>query len=363
MKRTFINGMDISFLDEIEQGGGTFKARFVDERIDKGTRASKGETGAMAGEIKDLLAILKGNGVNSIRLRIWNEPPGGYCNLERTLVMAKRIKEAGLGFLLDFHYSDKWADPQNQWKAAAWEALDFPELQTAVYEYTQQVLTALKEQGTLPDMVQIGNEITPGMLWPEGKVDGDSDTQEQWEQLVALVQAGISGAKSVESAISIMIHIDRGGDNPASRKFYDRFEELGVQYDVIGLSFYPWWHGTLQDLEHNLNDLAVRYGKEIIVVETAYPWTLSPPEGFPIIVSEESQLHAGYQATVEGQAAYLRDFTKVIQAAPGGKGIGFYYWEPAWIPSQKEWSVGHTNNWSNLTLFDYEGRRLDSLRF
>lgn len=170
-----------------------------------------------------MLHILKDNGVNSIRLRIWNEPPGGFCNLERTLLMAKRIKEAGLSFLLDFHYSDKWADPANQWKPKAWEDLDFTGLKSAVYKYTSEVLTALQNQGTMPDMVQIGNEITPGMLWGEGKVDGDCDTTEQWEQFAALVQAGISGAKSVDSSLSIMIHIDRGGDNQASRIFYDRF--------------------------------------------------------------------------------------------------------------------------------------------
>lgn len=116
-------------------------------------------------------------------------------------------------------------------------------------------------------------------------------------------------------------------------------------------------------MQHNLNDLALRYDKDIVVVETAYPWTLSAPEGFSVIVSEEKQLHEGYPATVEGQDKYMKDFINVIQTTFNGKGIGFYYWEAAWIPSQKEWSVGHENNWSNLTLFDFEGRKLDSLRF
>jgi arabinogalactan endo-1,4-beta-galactosidase len=347
MITTFINGMDISFLDEIEQGGGKFHSRSVQT-------AEEGE---------DLLHILKDNGVNAIRLRIWNDPPGVFCNLERTLVMAKRIKEAGLDFLLDFHYSDKWADPANQWKPKAWEALDFSGLTSAVYDYTRETLEALQSQGTLPDMVQIGNEITPGMLWGEGKVDGDCDTPEQWEQFTTLVKAGIAGAKSVDSDLSIMIHIDRGADHPASRNFFDRFLEHGVNFDVIGLSFYSWWHGTLDDLQLNLNELALRYNKDIIVVETAYPWTLNAPEGFPVIVNEEAQLHEGYPATVEGQAKYMKDFINVIENTPNGNGIGFYYWEPAWIPSQKEWSVGHENGWSNLALFDFEGKKLDSLHF
>ncbi|WP_310829368.1 glycoside hydrolase family 53 protein [Paenibacillus pedocola] len=345
MTGAYINGMDVSFLDEIEQGGGVFRYG----------------SGRRAGQAADLLEILGDSGVNSIRLRIWNDPPGGFCNLERTLVMAKRIKAAGLGFLLDFHYSDKWADPANQWKPQIWTGLDFGELRLSVYEYTLEVLEALQYQGTLPDMVQIGNEITPGFLWEEGRVDGQYDTQEQWTRFTELVKAGIAGAKEIAPELPVMIHIDRGGDNDASRRFFDRFEERGVEYDVIGLSFYPWWHGTLADLEQNLGDLAQRYDKDIIVVETAYPWTLAGPEGFPLIVKEAEQLHEGYPATVEGQAAYLRELHEVIHRTRQGRGIGCYYWEPAWIPSQHEWSVGHANNWSNLTLFDYEGRALASL--
>lgn len=337
----FYKGMDVSFLDEIEVHGGSFS--------ENGTTA-------------DCLDILKRNGVNSIRLRIWNEPVGGFCNLERTLLMARRIKEHGLHFLLDFHYSDRWADPANQWKPKAWEELPFDGLKQAVYDYTYEVLSALKGQGSLPDMVQIGNEITPGMLWNEGKVGGEEfDTDEQWTRFAELVKAGIAASKAVDPDIRIMIHIDRGGDNPESRKFYDRFKEQGVEFNTIGLSFYPWWHGTLEDLRNNLNDLAERYDKDIIVVETAYPWTLEKREGLDFIFNSEEQQHAGYPATVEGQAAYLQDFVRIVQETAGGRGIGFHWWEPCWIPSKPEWSVGHGNNWSNLTLFDFEGNMLKSL--
>lgn len=225
------------------------------------------------------------------------------------------------------------------------------------------MLVALKNEDALSDMVQVGNEITPGMLWDEGKVVGEEyDTDQQWLQFAELVQAGIAGVKAVGPDINLMIHIDRGGDNAASRKFFDRFEALGVSFDTIGLSFYPWWHGTLEDLRLNLEDLAQRYEQEIVVVETAYPWTLEAEGERVFIVKEEEQLHHGYSATVEGQAAYLRDFLQVIQQAPGGKGAGFHYWEPCWIPSKQEWSVGHPNNWSNLTLFDFEGQVLNSIR-
>ncbi|MNX02290.1 Arabinogalactan endo-1,4-beta-galactosidase precursor [compost metagenome] len=343
MADTWIKGMDVSFLDEIEQEGGQFYA----------------EPG---GEAEDCLDILRAQGTDSIRLRLWNDPAGGFCNLERTLHMIKRIKEKGFHVLLDFHYSDKWADPANQWKPKAWENLSYDELRRAVYGYTFEVLIMLKAQGTLPDMVQIGNEITPGMLWNEGRVDGaEYDTDEQWERFTGLVKAGIAAVREVSESIRIMIHIDRGGDYAAAQKFYDRFTALEVLYDVIGLSYYPWWHGTLEDLKFTLNSLALRYHKDIIVVETAYPWTLEQKTGFPLIVEKPEQLHPGYEATPEGQLKYMQDFVQVIRNTPEGRGIGFYYWEPCWIPSKTEWSVGHANNWSNLTMFDYSGTMLPAL--
>ncbi|WP_310551838.1 glycoside hydrolase family 53 protein [Paenibacillus glufosinatiresistens] len=358
MTKLLIKGMDISFWDEIVTEGGAFYEN---------------------GNEKDLLQILKDSGVNSIRLRLWNDPEAGYVNLERTLMTAAKIKAAGLHFLLDFHYSDYWADPQKQTKPKAWEKLDFTDLVEAVGAFTEQVLTALKEQGTLPDMVQIGNEITPGMLWEEGKVgvpadvgttrerwigDEACDNDRQWTQLAKLIQAGVEAVRRVEDEdhkLEVMIHLDRGGDNGASRYVLDRLLERGVRFDVIGQSFYPWWHGTLEDLEANLKDLAVRYGKDLVVVETAYPWTLTPEDGLEFIVNAEDQLLAGCPATVEGQTRYLSELMAVIRRTPDGRGRGFHYWEPAWIPSKSEWSVGHANNWSNLTLFDFKGNRLDSL--
>ncbi|OWA34580.1 antitoxin [Saccharibacillus sp. O16] len=338
-----IYGMDVSFLDEIEHGGG----RYYDE----------------AGQERDLLELLKEKGVNAVRLRIWNDPVGGFCNLERTIPIAKRIKEQGMTFLLDFHYSDKWADPANQWKPAAWETLRGAALEQAVYDYTTEVLTALAKVEALPDMVQVGNEITPGMLWDEGRVGGEEfDTDAQWEAFARLVKKGIQAVRAASPDIRIMIHIDRGGDNASSRKFFDRFQQLGVEFDVIGQSFYPWWHGTLDDLRHNLNDLATRYGKPINVVETAYPWTLEEPEGYHWVMNGREELLPlpEYPPSPEGQQQYLEDIIAIVQELPGGLGEGFYYWEPAWIPSQSEWSVGHPNNWANLTMFDFEGKLLPS---
>ncbi len=335
-----LRGMDLSFVDEVEKAGG----QYYDDGVSR-----------------DILDVMRDNGVNSIRLRIWNDPAGGFCNLERTLHMARRIKEKGFHFLLDFHYSDRWADPANQWKPKAWDTLSLDGLREAVHQYTSEVLAVLGKAGALPDMVQVGNEITPGMLWDDGRVDGEHDTDEKWEAFASLVKTGVSAVREFAPRAQVMIHIDRGGDWETTRKFFDRFARLEVDFDVIGQSFYPWWHGTLEDLRLNLEKTARTYGKPIYIVEIAYPWTLEPVEGRPFIVEREDQLHEGYPATVEGQTAYLRDLIEIVQGVPDGLGAGFHWWEPAWIPYKEEWSVGHPNNWSNLTLFDYRGHKLASM--
>ncbi|QMV41933.1 glycoside hydrolase family 53 protein [Cohnella cholangitidis] len=341
---TFLKGMDISFVDEIETEGGAY--------YDNGRK-------------RDVLDILKDNGVNSARLRLWNEPKHDYVNLKKTKEMAKRIKEKGMHFLLDFHYSDYWADPSKQFKPKAWEGLSFPELAQAVRQFTRNAIAELKEQGTLPDMVQIGNEITNGMIWTDGRVDGEWNTERQWRNLADLVQAGIDGlneALDEGEKVPVMIHVDRGADNEGSRYFYDRLIRQGVGFDIIGLSYYSWWHGTLDQLKANLDDLANRYGKDIVVVEAAYPWTMTPPDDQPLIFNTEDWLYPGYPATPEGQEAFLRTLMDTIKSTPDNRGIGIYYWESCWIPSKPQWSVEHENNWSNLTMFDYKGNKLDSLR-
>ena len=240
-------GADISFLPELEQRG----MKFAD---DKGQR--------------DAIAILKDHGFNYIRLRIFNDPardsgysPGrGFCDLAHTLAMARRVKAAGLKLLLDFHYSDYWADPGKQYKPAAWRGEDFSQLQQSVYDYTRVVMDSLRAQGTLPDMVQVGNEINHGMIWPEGSIRHP-------DSLAKLIYAGIRGVKAVDAGCPVMLHIALGGQNDESHFFLDNMLERQVPFDVIGLSYYPKWHGSLADLRYNVDDLARQYGKDIIVVE------------------------------------------------------------------------------------------------
>jgi beta-galactosidase len=240
-------GADISFLPELEDKGIKF--------TDKGVQ-------------KDALLILKEHGFNCIRLRIFNEPardsgysPGrGFCDLTHTMQMARRIKTMGMQFLLDFHYSDYWADPGKQYKPEAWKNCDFPSLQDSVYAFTVRVLRALKDQGTPPDMVQVGNEINHGMIWPEGSISRP-------DSLAALLRAGIRGVRAVDAACPVMLHIALGGQNDESHFFLDNMLRRGVRFDVVGLSYYPKWHGTLTDLSYNVNDLARSYNKDIIIVE------------------------------------------------------------------------------------------------
>ena len=268
-------GADISFLPQLEDQG----MKFSDNGVEK-----------------DAIAILKDHGFNYVRLRIFNDPARdsgyspkkGFCDLENTKKMAKRVKDAGMKLLLDFHYSDYWADPGKQNKPAAWRSLSFEDLKKAVYDYTKDVIQQLKDQGTTPDMVQIGNEINHGIIWPEGNVSNI-------DGLAQLINAGTAATKTVDPSIIMMLHVALGGQNDESVFFIDNMIARGVYFDVIGESYYPKWHGTLDDLRDNLNDLVRRYNKEVIVVE---------------------------------YSALKNEVNKIAFELPDGKGKGTCIWEP-----------------------------------
>jgi beta-galactosidase len=220
------------------------------------------------GEEKDLIKILADHGFNYIRLRVFVNPENekgyspvtGFCGLEYTKQMAARAKKYGMKLLLNFHYSDYWADPQQQNKPQAWKDLDFNLLKDSLKAYTKRVLIALRDQGTLPEMVQVGNEINHGMLWPDGHISN-------LDNLAELLKAGVEGVREVDPSIIIMMHLALGGQNREATFWLDNMIARGVDFDMIGLSYYPRWHGTLDDLKSNLNDLSVRYKKDLNVVE------------------------------------------------------------------------------------------------
>ena len=233
--------------------------------------------------------------------------------------------------------------------------MDGAELETAVYTYTFNLITAFKAQGTLPHIVQIGNEISPGFLWDEGRV-GDG-YENNWPQFAALLQAGIAGVQdALEPAdrVQIMLHLDAGGNNAVCRWFLDNLQAQGVTFDVLGLTYYPWWQGSLDGLAANLQDLSRRYPQEIILVETACPWTFDWQDDTHNLVGLAEQLLPGYPATPAGQAAFLRDVLAIVRAAPQGKGM--YYWAPEAIVAP-----GFGSFWENVALFDSNGHALPAL--
>ena len=218
----------------------------------------------------------------------------GYCDLEHTLDMAKRIKEAGMMFLLDFHYSDNWADPQKQIMPQAWQTFSYDEVCDAVYEHTKDVLLALEAQGTMPEMVQVGNEVSNGMLWPYGSV------RHTFEGLCGLLKEGVRAVREYAPDAEVMLHVALGGQAEESIRFFDAMAEYGVEYDLIGQSYYPEWHGTLEELEANTNALVLRYNKPLIVVEY--------------------------------RDHYL-DIERIVSSLPNGLGRGTFIWEatsPQW---------------------------------
>ncbi|HEX6355866.1 glycoside hydrolase family 53 protein [Actinophytocola sp.] len=304
--------------------------------------------------------ILTGRGANYVRLRVWTAPPSGYSTLSSALTLGRRAQQAGMRILLNPHYADFWADPGKQPTPAAWAGQNLSTLATTVRNYTRDVVAAFARQGTPVSMVQVGNEITSGMLFPLGEIyrsDG-----EHWAEFTTLLKAGIAGAREA-GAPSIMVHVDRGGDNGGARYFYDHVLAQGVQFDVIGLSYYPFWHGALSALRGNLNDLSNRYRKDLVVVETSYPWTLNNGDSLGNFITTPSQLPDGarFPATQAGQAAFFEEIRNVLAAVPGGRGAGFFDWEPGWLPGVG-WAPGEGNPNDNLTMFDWSGNALPSLR-
>ncbi|GAA2956008.1 arabinogalactan endo-beta-1,4-galactanase [Kitasatospora cinereorecta] len=312
------------------------------------------------GTAGDAMTILKKSGMNYVRLKVWVNPADGYNDKARVLAMAKRAKALGMKTLIDFHYSDAWADPGKQIKPAAWAGHSYTQLRADVYRHTYDVLNALKAQGTTADMVQIGNETNAGMLWPEGSTDN-------WTQLAGLLTSGANAAKAVSSGTKVALHLAEGGDNAGTRWWFDNAVSRGVPFDVIALSYYGYWHGSLSELQTNLDDAASRYKKPVLVAETAYAHTLADDDGLENNVATAGQLVSGYPATPAGQAANLRDVMNVVEAVPDGRGLGAVYWEPAWTAvTGSGWDPADPssgNAWENQAVFDYDGKLLPAAKW
>lgn len=288
-------GADLSFLKQAEDGGVQFKD---------------------AGVVRPALEIFREHGYNWIRLRLFHTPAKLPNDLKYTIALAQAARKLGYRFLLDFHYSDTWADPGKQFVPKAWEGLSHEQLVKAVFEYTRDTIAAFRDAGVLPDMVQPGNEISNGMLWPDGKLPAN------WDHLAELVRAGIDGVDAGRGAGArplIMIHIDKGGDAARTKAWFDKFHGYGIGYDVIGQSYYPWWHGSLLDLRENLNFMAEAYRKPIVLVEVAYNWK----------PGEYLKRPGPFAESPEGQREFLEEVQRAVLATPYGLGRGVFWWEPA----------------------------------
>jgi arabinogalactan endo-1,4-beta-galactosidase len=335
---TWLMGFDASNVSRIEARGGIYR-----------------DAQGMAQDPFTLLA--QEYAFNIIRLRVWHNPADGYSGKADMLALAQRAQEAGLGILLDVHYSDVWADPAHQQKPAAWEEMSFTELEQLVYHYSLEVVGDLIAQGTPPQIVQIGNEIGNGLLWPDGRVGGAGDADTQWRQMSTLVNAGIKGVRAAGSTAQIMIHLDTGGEKNASgRWFFDHLSAANVPYDIIGLSYYPQWHGDMDAMSFSITDLRSRYNKTVIVVETAYPWTLGWADWTQNVLGNAAQLHPGYPATPQGQRRFL---SAVISAAQAAGASGVFYWGGDWIATAAEDTDG--SPWENQALFDFDSLALPAL--
>jgi arabinogalactan endo-1,4-beta-galactosidase len=368
----FIKGADVSTLAELERLG----AKYYD-----------------GGQAKDLLAILASYGFNAIRLKLWNDPfsesgesyGAGGNDLATTITLARRVRAAGMELLLNFHYSDFWADPGKQNPPKAWRGLSEDELEEAVYGYTREVLGALRDADALPAMVQVGNEITNGLLWPTGR-------KPAFDAIARYVKAGIRAVREASREaiaagpgarrIETMVHLDAGGNNPMYREWFDAFFERGGDFDVMGLSYYPFWHGSLDDLSKNMDDMARRYRKPMNVVETSMGFTtedyasyerLGPGERKGMATKPELVAKVPFPMTPEGQRDFMIELMTRIRRVEGGLGRGFFYWEPGWLPVPgsgwaTEAALRYTgekgpggNEWANQALFDFEGRTLPAL--
>ncbi|GEO09077.1 glycoside hydrolase family 53 protein [Segetibacter aerophilus] len=303
--KEFAKGGDVSWLPQMEASGFKF---YNDQGVEE-----------------DCLKILKDHGINTIRLRTFvnpsNDARSGHCSKDETVAMAVRAKKMGMRIMIDFHYSDSWADPGKQKKPAAWEGHSFPQLLDDVYNYTADVMTALKTSGVYPEWVQVGNETPGGMIYPEGKTSN-------WKQLTQLINKGYDAIKATSPRSKVILHVDQGNNIPRFRSWFDSATAHKAKYDVIGLSYYPYWLDgkpdytlSINDLSTNLNDLVTRYGKEVMVVEVG---------------GEDTKVQNTYDMLVAVQ--------QKVRAVPNGKGLGVIYWEPE---GAKSWSGYGLSAWGS----------------
>lgn len=343
-----------------------------------------------AGEKEDLLKILADNGVNTIRVRVWNDPydaegfgyGGGNCDVTNAILIGKRATEYGMGVHIDFHYSDFWSDPGKQMVPKAWEAMSIEEKETAVYDFTTESLDLILAAGVNVTMVQVGNEITSGMSGEKNKTN-----------VARLLKQGSKAIRELSEKYKKEILVAVHYTNPEKKTYSGYASTLAtneVDYDVFVSSYYPYWHGTLENLTSELSKIATKYNKKVMVGVISYAYTFADGDGSANNINEGAWGEFNYEISEQGQVNSVRDCVEAVLAV-GSQGIGVCYWEPAWLPvpfSAEEsrymrwqkygsgWASYFAGSydpndagkyyggsgWDNQALFDFSGHPLESLK-
>jgi arabinogalactan endo-1,4-beta-galactosidase len=301
---SFAKGGDVGWLSEMEAAGIKFRHK--------------------SGQEDDLFKILKGVGMNSIRLRVWVNPTDGWCNQADVVKQAQRATQAGMKVMIDFHYSDWWADPGKQNKPEAWKSLDQAGLLAAIDTHTRQVLTALKNAGVTPTWVQAGNETNDGMLWENGRAS------KNMAAFSAMVNASYKAIKEVFPSAKVIVHISNGFDNSLFRWMFDGLKANNTNYDVIGMSLYPDpnnWFAANEQTNFNMKDMIARYGKEVMICEV----------GMPVDQADKCR-------------QFIEDLMKRVKNLPDQKGLGVFYWEPECHNDWKGYKLGAFDNQGRPTV-------------
>ncbi len=346
------------------------------EELEKGAKYYRGDS-----EIDPLDAFAE-NGVDYMRIRVWNDPKSpdglpylaGTCDIENYVRLGRLAMSKGYKLLMDLHYSDFWADPGKQMIPKAWVNYGIDEMTDAVYNFTKECLEIAVREGVMPELIQVGNEITNGILWPIGKLEIDGK-RGNYDNFCRLIEAGCRACREVTPGSKIILHLERSNDKAVYQEFFSEMEAHGIDFDVIGASYYPYWHGTPDQLFDNLRNCR-RFGKEIMIMELGYgftdkPYTLDGEEKRLVIDAERAVVPGftdKYPLTPDGQARFVR----LILSLAAENGIsGIFYWEPLWLPGEgicwaseagqayiHEEGKSTANEWANQCLFDYEGHIL-----
>ena len=355
--------------------------------IDTSTMIEEEEAGVKyfdAGKEVDPFLLFKNNNVDLMRIRIWNDPYseegkpylGGTNDLNQAIKIIRETKRYGFGYCINFHYSDFWVDPMKQRLPKAWESYSLKELKKAVYDYTKSSLETIKKEDIKVDYIQIGNEITNGMLWPYGKLvyDEKTKTRSNYENFIAFLNEGIKAAREVYPNAKIIIHLESPHEFHKYEEVLSNLEKYKVDYDVLGTSYYPYWHGTMDNLFKNIKVINDKYHKPVMICELGYGFTLKDymlnNNGFNQMKVNPDTLTTGmpYPMTPEGQADFIEDF---VNRCKVNKVEGVMYWEPLWRQAEgicwasregqkyiNEEGKSTRNEWANQCFFDYEGNKL-----